>query len=158
MSGTRETSRSVIVRCPHCGAKNRVDRQRSLTAAPICARCHTLLEVPALQDAPMLVRETDFEERVVRSPLPVLLEFWSPYCLYCQQFEPVMQRITREASDRLRVARINIDENKVVQARYAVTGTPTLLVLDQGRELERIVGATTEDQLRYRLYRFLNPI
>lgn len=147
---------SVIVRCPSCGVKNRIDRRRALATTPRCARCHERLTVPVRQDAPIAVRDADFEARVVRSPLPVLLEFWSPYCLYCRQFEPVIQKLTREISDRVRVARINIDDDRATPARYAVTGTPTLLVLDRGRELDRIVGAVSEDHLRRRLHRFLS--
>jgi thioredoxin 1 len=68
----------------------------------------------------------------------------------------VIEKLTRDVSDRMRVARTNIDENRATPARYAVTGTPTLLVLDRGRELDRIIGAVSEDHLRRRLQRFLS--
>lgn len=103
----------------------------------------------------MVVTDATFVELVERSPLPVLLEFQSPLCIYCQRMRPVIKGLSRTISDRLRVATVDIDQQRAVAARYGVNATPTLLVLDRGREVERIEGAVSEDRLRYRLYRYL---
>ena len=149
-------SRRTVVRCPSCGKKNAVDRDRAAVSRPRCAHCRTLLDIPAEQHAPMVVGDADFERLVERSPLPVLVEFWSPYCLYCQQLAPTIERLARTDSSRLRIATLNLDEHHRTPARFGVSATPTLLVLDGGREIDRIQGAMTEDQLRYRLFRYLN--
>jgi len=139
----------------HCGTKNRVDRQRAVAATVRCAKCHETLAIPPLQHEPLTVTDADFDELVDRSPLPVLLEFWSPYCLYCQRLEPIMRTLALQASDRIRVGKLDIDQNRRSAARYQVHATPTLMVLDRGRELDRVEGALTEEQLRYRLHKYL---
>lgn len=133
-----------------------MDPERAAQAAPRCARCHTPLELPTRQQEPLAITDANVHELVDRSPLPVLLEFWSPYCLYCQRLEPVMHRLATGVSDRLRVAKLNIDENPLTAARYGVRATPTLAILDRGRELDRVEGALTEEQLRYRFWRWLS--
>lgn len=145
----------VIVRCPACQAKNRVDRSRAERTRAKCSRCQETLEIPAVQTVPLDVTDATFTELVDRSPLPVLLAVWSPYCIHCQALDPVLRALTPEASQQLRVARLNLDENRGVAARYSVTATPTLLVLDRGREVDRMQGAQSGDQLRYRLHRYL---
>lgn len=146
---------TIVLRCTSCGTKNRVDLRRAAEASPRCARCHLPLELPTPQRAPLVVTEATFGEVVERSPLPVLLEFMSQYCMYCQRMRPVLDRLAQTSTDRLRVATVDIDTERGVAARYGVRATPTLLLLDRGRELERIEGVAGEDQLRYRLHRYL---
>jgi thioredoxin 2 len=145
----------LVVRCPHCGAKNRVDHDKAAKARPRCARCHELLVIPPRQERPLIVTDANAAELLDRSPLPVLLEFASPYCLYCQRFEPTLQKLARELSDRLRVAVTNIEENRATAARYGVRATPTLAILDRGKEVDRAEGLLSEEQLRYRFARHL---
>lgn len=145
----------AVVRCPSCGAKNRVDRDKAEGARARCARCRAALEVPAPQTEPLEVDDSTFSRLVQTSPLPVLLTFWSPYCLHCQTFDPVLRTMTPEISTHMRVALLNLDQNRATAARYRVTATPTVLVLDRGRELDRMQGAQTADQLRYRLSRYM---
>jgi thioredoxin 2 len=146
---------SLVVRCPSCGTQNKVDREKASRMRVRCARCSAVLEVPAERAELVEVSDATFAALVERSPLPVLLEFWSPHCLYCQTFDPVLRAFVPEASDQLRVARLNLDVNRTTAMRYGVTATPTLLVLDRGREIERIEGALSADALRYRLHRYL---
>lgn len=144
------------MRCPSCGSKNRVDLARAEKARPTCAKCHAPLELPQRQTEPLTVTDANFEHTVQKSPVPVLMEFWSPYCLYCQRLEPIMRKLATEVSDRVRVAKLNIDENQITAARYGVHATPTVAVIDQGRIVDKMEGAVPEEQLRYRFYRFLS--
>jgi len=105
---------------------------------------------------PLTVTDANFEDTVQRSPVPVLMEFWSPYCLYCQRLEPTMRKLAGEVSDRVRVAKLNIDENRITAARYGVHATPTVAMIDQGRLMDKVEGAVPEEQLRYRFHRFLS--
>lgn len=154
--GPGTAPRRIVVRCSACGTKNRIDLERAAAAAPRCARCHGTLELPARQHSVIEVTDATFPAIVETSPIPVLLEFQSRYCIHCQRLRPLMERLAEDVTDRLRVASLDLDENRATAARYRVNATPTLLVLDRGRELERIEGAVSEDQLRYRLYRYLN--
>ena len=144
------------MRCPLVRQEERGRSGASRPVAPAVRELPGDCSTPALQHHPIVVSDADFERLVEHSPLPVLLEFWSPYCLYCQQLAPTIERLAQSDSDRLRVATLNIDEQRRTPARYGVSATPTLLVLDRGRELDRVQGALTEDQLRYRLYKYLN--
>ncbi|MHB8868263.1 MAG: thioredoxin family protein [Thermoleophilia bacterium] len=99
--------------------------------------------------------DTTFTAVGERSPLPVLLEFKSRTCPHSQRVQPLIERMARDSWDRLRVATLDINENQATSARFRVNATPTFLVLDRGRELDRIEGAVSEDQLRYRLHRYL---
>jgi thioredoxin 2 len=145
----------MVVRCPSCRTKNRVDPAKAAASRARCARCQTPLELPGPQTAPLIVTDANVSEVVDRSPVPVFLEFWSPYCLYCQRLEPVMARFSRELSGKVRVAKLNIDENKLTAARFGVRATPTLVIVDGGREVDRLEGALPEDQIRYRFWRWL---
>lgn len=146
----------VVVRCPSCGTKNRVDLTKAEKAQPSCAKCHAALELPQRQTEPLEVTDANFASMVQKSPVPVLMEFWSPYCLYCQRLEPIMDKLAREVSDRVRVAKLNIDENRITAARYGVHATPTVAVIDRGRMVDKVEGAVPEEQLRYRFHRFLS--
>jgi thioredoxin len=113
------------------------------------------LDIAALQAHPIAVGDEDFERVVEHSPLPVLLEFWSPHCRYSRQMTPVIESLAPSTSDRLRIAKLNIDEHRRTSARYGVSATPTLVIFDRGREIDRVQGALTEEQLRYRLHKYL---
>jgi thioredoxin 2 len=146
----------VVVRCPNCGTKNRVDPERAAGGRARCARCREQLALPSPQTAPLAVTDATWHDLVERSPIPVLLEFWSPYCLHCQRLEPILNRLATDIWGRLRVAKLNIDENPRTASRYGVRATPTISIIDGARELDRVEGALNEEQLRYRFWRWLN--
>ena len=150
-----KSGNTLVVRCPECGAKNRVDRDKAAHARPRCARCHESLLIPPKQEYPIVITDANVREVLDHSPLPVLLEFSSPYCLYCQRFQPTLEKLAREVSDRVRVGITDIETNRMTAARYGVRATPTLLIVDRGKELDRVEGLLTEDQVRYRFARYL---
>ena len=140
-----------LIRCPTCGATNRVPpeklRQR---LQPICGRCKT----PLLADnKPVTVTDATFSAEVERSPLPVLLDLWAPWCGPCRMVAPVVEELAREMAGRLRVAKLNVDENPATAARFRVQSIPTLLVLKNGQEVERIVGGQPKAEIMRRLER-----
>jgi thioredoxin 2 len=122
-----------IVACPNCGKRNRVPAAARGVAR--CAACHTAL--PWLTSA----GDGDFEEVVTASSLPVLLDLWAPWCGPCRVVAPGVEQAARELAGRLKVVKVNVDEAPGVAESFGVRGIPTLLVLRQGREVARQVGA-----------------
>jgi thioredoxin 2 len=120
--------------------------------APICGRCKTLLPVDS---KPITVTDATFSADVERSPLPVLLDMWAPWCGPCRMIAPMVEELAREMSGRVRVAKLNVDENPATAARFGVQSIPTLLVLRQGREVDRIVGVQPKSEIARRLERVL---
>ena len=117
---------------------------------PICGRCKT----PLLADnKPVTVTDATFSAEVERSPLPVLLDLWVPWCGPCCMVVSVVEELAREMAGRVKVAKLNVDENPTTATRFRVQSIPTLLVLKGGQELERIVGLQPKAEIARRLQR-----
>lgn len=93
------------------------------------------------------VTDQDFEERVLGSERPVLVDFWAEWCVPCHMVSPVVEEIGRDKGDDLQVAKLNIDENPDVTRKYGVMSIPTLMLFKDGREIARVVGARGKDAL-----------
>ncbi len=122
-----------IVTCASCGKRNRLPAAARGMAR--CAVCHTAL--PWLTSA----GDDDFEEVVTAASLPVLVDLWAPWCGPCRVVAPGVERAAQELAGRLKAVKVNVDEAPRVAERFGVRGIPTLLVLRQGREVARQVGA-----------------
>jgi thioredoxin 2 len=142
-----------LIRCPSCGTTNRVSRETVERGRAVrCGRCKTLLPVSYV---PMTVTDATFVEEVERSPLPVLIDLWAPWCGPCRIVAPLIDEIAAQMAGRLRVAKVNVDENPMTAARFDVRSIPTLLVLRAGREVDRIVGVPAKSELTRRLAQVL---
>ena len=93
------------------------------------------------------VTDQDFEERVLKSDEPVLVDFWAEWCVPCHMVSPVVEEIGQEKGETLRVAKLNIDENPEVTRRYGVMSIPTLMLFKGGEEKARVVGARGKEAL-----------
>jgi thioredoxin 1 len=93
------------------------------------------------------VTDQDFEERVLKSDEPVLVDFWAEWCVPCHMVSPVVEEIGQEKGESLRVAKLNIDENPEVTRRYGVMSIPTLMLFKGGEEKTRVVGARGKQAL-----------
>jgi thioredoxin 2 len=139
-------AKPTIITCPSCGTRNRV--RPTARGIPRCSACHTVL--------PWIV-ETDaagFDEEIAAS-VPVLVDFWAPWCGPCRMVSPVVEQMGREFAGRLKVVKLDIDDAPAIAARYAVQGIPLLTVIDAGREIDRVVGAVPAGRLRDVLERHL---
>ena len=140
-----------LIPCPQCGAVNRVPWakvERGL--APVCGRCKRPLP---LGGQPITVTDATFSAEVERSPVPVLVDMWAPWCGPCRTIAPILEELAEEMSGRVRVAKLNVDENPETAARFGVQSIPTLLVLANGREVDRIVGVQPKAEIARRLER-----
>jgi len=132
-----------IVTCPGCGRRNRVPTARSGT--PRCAVCGTAL--PWIAEA----SDADFAEVAERTSVPVLVDLWAAWCAPCRQVTPMVERAAATFAGSLKVVKVDVDRSPTVAGRFDVHGIPTLIVLVDGREVDRIVGVPPEEGLRERI-------
>jgi len=93
------------------------------------------------------VMDANFEEEVIGSELPVLVDFWAVWCGPCRMVSPFVEQIAQEYSGRLKVAKLNVDENQGIPAKYGIMSIPTLLLFKGGELKETIVGALPKDKI-----------
>ena len=142
---------SELVRCAACGASNRVPTAaRRAGRRTVCGRCKTPL---ALDATPLVVTDASFATEVEASPVPVLLDLWAEWCGPCRMIAPMIEELAGELAGRVRVAKLNVDENPSTAGRFGVRSIPTLLVLKGGREVDRIVGVVPKADLARRVER-----
>jgi thioredoxin 2 len=146
-------SKTQLRRCPACGATNRVPQDKVAQGLePVCGRCKT----PLLgSNTPVTVTDATFSAEVERSPLPVLLDMWAVWCGPCRMLAPVVEELATEMAGRVRVAKLNVDENPMTAARFNVRSIPTLLLLNAGREVDRIMGVQPKAEIARRLERVI---
>jgi thioredoxin 2 len=147
---TREQSAGSVLVCGGCGAQNRVHPDR-LREAPTCGRCHVGL-TPL---APVVITDATWRSQVDESPMAVLVDFWAPWCGPCRAMAPVLDQLAAETAGRLKVCKLNVDENPQAAARFAVQAIPTLVLLDRGQKREEWRGAMSNAALRSGLARYL---
>ncbi len=104
-------------------------------------------------DAPVHVTDATFQDVVLRSRLPVVVDFWAPWCAPCHMIAPVLEEIAREFAGRLVVAKLNVDENPHTARSFGVMSIPTLIVFRNGQPVDRLVGALPGPVLRERIRR-----
>jgi thioredoxin 2 len=147
-----QSAASQIIKCPNCGANNRVS-----TGAPdkqaVCGRCKKPL--PTVSSQPVIVTDANFKEIVEKSPLPVLLDLWAAWCGPCRIIAPTIEQLAKELAGKVLVGKLNVDENKRTAANFNVQGIPTLLILQNGSEVDRIVGVESRESILRRLQRFI---
>jgi thioredoxin len=97
------------------------------------------------------VSEASWPAQVERSPLPVLADFWAPWCGPCRAVAPVLEGLARRGAGRLKVVKLNVDENQRLAARFGVRSIPTMVVLRDGREVARMTGALPAEEIGRRL-------
>ncbi len=127
----------IVITCPNCLTKNRVPRRRMGEHAR-CGKCHTPL--PLDMAVPIEITDASFDRDVISFPGVIMVEFYSHRCGYSRMLAPVIDELAAEYAGRVRIGKLNVELNHLTSGRYAIEGTPTLILFRHGNYIKRMVG------------------
>lgn len=122
--------------CPHCEAVNRVPSAR-LGAAPACGACHR----PLFGAKPVAVQEAAFQKHLARNDIPLLVDFWAPWCAPCRMMAPEFAKAAEQLEPRVRLFKVDTEAEPALGARYGIRSIPTLVLFRGGCDVARQAGA-----------------
>ena len=123
--------------CPHCGKTNRLPAER-VGQHPDCGACGQ----PLFQGKPIEMDDARFQDYLRRTDLPVVVDFWASWCGPCRMAAPVLEKIADEYEGRLKVCKVNIDDNRQIAMQYHIMSIPTMLLFKDGERVDQITGVT----------------
>jgi thioredoxin 2 len=139
---------AVVYACSACRSANRILRNR-LGDDPTCGRCKEKI----FPRRPVTITDASWKQEVEQSPIPVLVDFWAPWCGPCRAVAPVLEAIAGERAGKLKIAKLNVDENPHMAARFAVQAIPTMILFRGPLEVDQIRGALPKAALEGRIDR-----
>lgn len=143
-------SDALHIVCPHCSATNRVPPERTADK-PKCGKCHK----PLFDGHPVELDEAGFERHIAANDVPVVVDFWAPWCGPCRTLGPTLERLAGEAKGEWVLAKINVDNNQQLSQAFGVQGIPAVKAFRDGKVVDEFAGALPESQVRAWLKRVL---
>jgi thioredoxin 2 len=133
----------IHVVCPSCAAVNRLPAARA-AQKPNCGTCHQ----PLFPGKPVAADAGRFDRHLGRGNIPVVVDFWAPWCGPCRMVSPALERLAGELAGKLKLVKVNTDEEEGLASRFGIRGIPTMVLFEGGRERDRVTGALPLDDLR----------
>ena len=131
-----DSASALHIVCPHCHTTNRV-RVADLHNAPDCGQCH----LPLFDGRPLELDAASFDKHIGRNQVPVLVDFWAPWCGPCRMMAPAYEQAAGLLTPQVRVAKLNTEEAQAIAARFNIRSIPTLALFVGGKEVARQAGA-----------------
>jgi thioredoxin 2 len=152
--GERQTD-AYLFRCTDCGARNRIPPDK-INAGAKCGKCGVALKTDELfAPQPIMVTDTNFDSKVMKSPLPVLLFAWAPWCPTCRSFIPVIDDFAKDAKGKVRVGKLNVDGNPTLSSKYSILSVPYVYIFDNGQLKESLPGAMQKHDIMMKMAPYL---
>jgi thioredoxin 2 len=147
--------KSYLFRCTKCGTRNRIPFWK-INAGAKCGKCGAALDTQELFVAqPLMVSDTNFDQHVLGSPLPVLLYAWAPWCPTCRSAMPVIDDFAKDTKGKIRVGKVNVDSSPTISSTYNILSVPQILIFDNRRLLETMPGALQKHEIMMKMARYL---
>lgn len=128
--------------CPHCAAINRLPVSR-LAENPKCGKCNK----PLFSSHPVELNSTTFQKHISRNDIPVLVDFWAPWCGPCKMMAPAFEQAASILEPKIRLAKVNTENEQNIGAKYNIRSIPTLALFKNGKEIARQPGAMGKDDI-----------
>ena len=136
---------SIIVKCPACGAKNRIKEDTDTNQKPVCGSCKTPLIVQQAA-APVHLTDATFDSFIRNSHKPVLVDFWANWCHPCLVLAPVLESFAK-SQHSITIAKLDTEQNPFTPSKFQIFSIPTMILFERGEEVKRINGAVTLQML-----------
>jgi len=151
----KEGNLPYLIRCPSCRVKNRIAPDK-IETGPKCGKCHSPLNLTGIFSGEAVnVSEAAFDAEVFESPIPVMVLFWAPWCVVCRTVIPIVERIADKLRGRIKIVKVNIEQNHSLAARFQVLSVPLILLFDNGKIRETLLGGLTELEIFQKIARYI---
>ncbi len=146
---------AVKLRCTDCGTKNKIPAAK-MDAGAKCGKCGAALKTEALNEPqPLMITDTNFEDKVMQSPLPVLLFAWAPWCPTCGAVTPIIDDFAAQTKGKVRVGKVNIDGSPGLANKYNIMSVPFLFIFDNGQMKESMPGGLQKHELMMKMSKYI---